>query len=142
MKKKELSKGSLIASLCCYVVLELCCIALTVICFMMCWQLGLFVVLFDCFIGVMIISTIQQMQGKKPIIKQEKTESKTYVLPKKENKLSFFWKVAGVLTVLDELNKTNEAPPLKKKSVLNSTYHDKEPFHTEEGHETEDGYCM
>lgn len=141
MKKKELSKGDLILSLCCYLVLELCCIALTIVCFMMWWQLGLFVILFDGFIAVMIISTIQQLKGNKPIIKQEKTEFEPYTLPTKRNKLSSFWKAVGILTVLDEMSELNEAP-LKEKSVLNSTFYDDEHLHTDEGHETEDGYCM
>jgi len=142
MKKSELSKGSLILSLCCYVVLELCCIALTVVCFMMCWQLGLFAILFDGFIAVMIISTIQQMKGKKPIIKQEKTEFEPYSLPTKKSKLNSFWKAVGILTVLDELNERSEPPPPKKKSVLDSTFYDNDYLHTEEGHDVEDGYCM
>ena len=142
MKKKELSKGDLILSLCCYVIFELCCIALTIVCFMMCWQLGLFTFLFDGFMAVMIVSTIQQLKGKKPIIKQEKTESLPYNPTPKTNKLNSFWKTIGVLTVLDELNETSEPPPIKKKSVLDSTFYDDDYLHTDEEHETEDGYCM
>jgi len=40
------------------------------------------------------------------------------------------------------LQQTSEKPPLVKKGILNSTYYDNEHLHTEEGHETEDGYCM
>lgn len=50
-----------------------------------------------------------------------------------------FWNAVGTLAVLNELT---EKPSQKKKSVLNSTYYDHEHLHTEEGHETEDGYCM
>ena len=54
----------------------------------------------------------------------------------------FFAKMVGILGVLGEANERREVPPLKKKSVLDSTYYDHEHLHTEEGHETEDGYCM
>ena len=50
-----------------------------------------------------------------------------------------FWDAVGALAMVNEFSKK---PPLKKKSVLNSTYYDHEHLHTEEGHETEDGYCM
>lgn len=50
-----------------------------------------------------------------------------------------FWNAVGALAVLNELT---EKAQLKRKSVLNSTYYGHEHLHTEEGHETEDGYCM
>ena len=50
-----------------------------------------------------------------------------------------FWDAVGTLAMIHEFS---EKPPLKKKSVLNSTNYDHEHLHTEEGHETEDGYCM
>lgn len=50
-----------------------------------------------------------------------------------------FWDAVGTLAMISEFSKK---PPLKKKSVLNSTFYDHEHLHTEEGHETEDGYCM
>ena len=53
-----------------------------------------------------------------------------------------FWDFVGAVGVIGELSELNERPPLKKKSVLNSTYYDNEHLHTEEGHETGDGYCM
>lgn len=53
-----------------------------------------------------------------------------------------FWDFVGAVGVIGELSELNEKPPLKKKSVLNSTCYDGEHLHTEEGHETEDGYCI
>ena len=53
-----------------------------------------------------------------------------------------FWDIVGAFTVIDELQQTSEKPPLVKKSILNSTCYDNEHLHTEEGHETENGYCM
>lgn len=53
-----------------------------------------------------------------------------------------FWDFVGAIGVIGELSELNERPPLKKKSVLNSTCYDNEHLHTEEGHDTEDGYCM
>ena len=53
-----------------------------------------------------------------------------------------FWDVIGAFTVIDELQQTSEKPPLVKKSILNSTCYDNDHLHTEEGHETENGYCM
>ena len=53
-----------------------------------------------------------------------------------------FWDFVGAIGIIGEMTEMNEKPPLKKKSVLNSTYYDNEYLHTEEGHETEDGYCM
>ena len=50
-----------------------------------------------------------------------------------------FWKAVGELALISELS---EKPPIRKKSVLNSTDFDHEHLHTEEGHDTEDGYCM
>lgn len=50
-----------------------------------------------------------------------------------------FWNAVGELAIISELS---ERPPIQKKSILNSTDYDHEHLHTEEGHETEDGYCM
>ena len=50
-----------------------------------------------------------------------------------------FWNAVGELALISELL---EKPPVRKKSILNSTDFDYEYLHTEEGHETEDGYCM
>lgn len=50
-----------------------------------------------------------------------------------------FWKAVGELALISELS---EKPPIRKKSILNSTDFDHEHLHTEEGHDTEDGYCM
>lgn len=50
-----------------------------------------------------------------------------------------FWDAVGALAMISEFS---EKPPLKKKSMLNSTYYDHEHLHTEEGHDVEDGYCM
>lgn len=50
-----------------------------------------------------------------------------------------FWKAVGELALISELS---EKPPIRKKSVLNSIDFDHEHLHTEEGHDTEDGYCM
>lgn len=137
-----MKKSDLIIALCCYIMLCICDIALTAICFMTVWPIGIFTILFGGFIVVLIISTIQQMCGKKPIIKQEKENSKPYQFPAKKNGVNSFWKAVGILTVIDEISELNETPPIKKKSILNSTYYDNEHLHTEEGHETEDGYCM
>ena len=53
-----------------------------------------------------------------------------------------FWDFVGAIGVIGELSELNEKPPLKKQSILNSTCYDGEHLHTEEGHDTEDGYCM
>lgn len=53
-----------------------------------------------------------------------------------------FWNFVGAIGVIGEMSELNESPPLEKKSVLNSTCYDNEHLHTEEGHDTEDGYCM
>jgi len=53
-----------------------------------------------------------------------------------------FWDFVGAIGVIGELSELNEKPPIKKQSILNSTCYDGEHLHTEEGHETEDGYCM
>lgn len=55
---------------------------------------------------------------------------------------SAFWDAVGTIAVLGELSELNEKPPLRKDSILNSTHYDHEHLHTEEGHDTEDGYCM
>lgn len=137
-----LKKSDLIISLCTYIVLELCVIALTVICFLICWPVGFLTILLGAFIFILIISTVQQYKGKKPIIRQEKTDIGEYKMPISNKSPGLFWKAIGVLGVLGEEMELKEAPPLKKKSVLNSTYYDDEHLHTEESHETEDGYCM
>lgn len=137
-----MKKGDLIISLCAYIVLEICVVALTVVCFLSCWPVGFLTIILGLFIAVLIVSTIQQLQGKKPIIKQEKTDLGTYNLPSKSKGPGLFWKAIGLLAVMDEDRELNEPPPIMKKSVLNSTYYDHEHLHTEEGHETEDGYCM
>lgn len=137
-----MKKGDLIISLCTYIVLEICVVALTVVCFLSCWPVGFLTIILGIFIAVLIVSTIQQLQGKKPIIKQEKTDLATYKLPSKSKGPGLFWKAIGLLAVMDEDRELNEPPPIMKKSVLNSTYYDHEHLHTEEGHETEDGYCM
>ena len=53
-----------------------------------------------------------------------------------------FWDFVGAVGVIGELSELNDPPPMKKSSILNSTHYDHEHLHTEEGHETEDGYCM
>lgn len=53
-----------------------------------------------------------------------------------------FWDVVGAIGIIGAMSELNEKPPLKKRSILNSTDYDHEHLHTEEGHETEDGYCM
>ena len=142
MKKSELKKTDLILALCCYIVFEICDIVLTIICFMTCWPVSVFTILFAGFIGVMIISTVQQLKGKNPIIKQVKTESSPHTIYPTKKRLSPFWKIIGVLSIMDEVRELNEPVPLKNKSILNSTCYDNEHLHTEEGHETENGYCM
>lgn len=137
-----MKKRDLILSLCGYIMLGICDIFLTVICFLTAWPLGIFTLLFGCFIVVLIISTIQQMKGKKPIVLQEKIDTSNAKIPLKNNGTNSFWKAVGVLTVLDEMSELDEPPPIKRKSVLNSTYYDDEHLHTEEGHDTEDGYCI
>lgn len=137
-----MKKRDLIISLCGYIMLEICDIALTIICFMSAWPLGIFTLLFGGFIVILIISTIQQMNGKKPIIRQEKIDTSNAKIPLKENSINSFWKTVGVLSVLDELSELDEPPSLKKQSVLDSTCYDDEHLHTDEGHDTEDGYCM
>ena len=138
-----MKKSDFVLTLVIWSILEIAVVASTVVCFMTCWPVGFATILLGGFIVVMIISTIQQMKGKKPIIKQEKTEFEPYSIPIKKNKQSSFWKAVGILAVLDEMSELDEPPPLKKKSVLNSTYYDNdEHLHTEEGHDSEDGYCM
>lgn len=137
-----MKKSDLIISLCTYIVLELCVVVLTVICFLSCWPVGFLTIALGVFIAILIVSTIQQMKGKKPIIKQEKTNIGAYQMPVREKNPGLFWKAIGFLAVMDETRELNEPPPLKRKSVLNSTQFDNEHLHTEEGHETEDGYCM
>lgn len=61
------------------------------------------------------------------------------VMMERKARKADFWNAIGNLAAISELS---QKPPLKKKSVLNSTYYDHEHLHTEEGHETEDGYCM
>lgn len=50
-----------------------------------------------------------------------------------------FWNAVGELALISEFSKK---PQIRKKSILNSTDFDNEHLHTEEGHDTEDGYCM
>ena len=50
-----------------------------------------------------------------------------------------FWNAVGELALISEFS---EKTPIRKKSILNSTDFDNEHLHTEEGHDTEDGYCM
>jgi hypothetical protein len=138
-----MKKSDFVLTLVGWIILEIAVVALTVVCFMTCWPVGFATILLGGFIVVMMISTIQQMKGKKPIIKQEKTEFEPYSIPTKKNKLSSFWKTVGILSVIDEMSELDEPPPLKNKSILNSTHYDNdEHLHTEEGHDTEDGYCM
>lgn len=137
-----MKKQDLIISLCGYIMLEICDIVLTIICFMSAWPIGIFTLLFGGFIAILIISTIQQMNGKKPIIRQEKIDTSNAKIPLKKNGVNSFWKMVGVLSVFDELSELDEPPPLKKQSVLDSTCYDDEHLHTDEGHDTEDGYCM
>jgi len=53
-----------------------------------------------------------------------------------------FWDFVGAIGVIGELSEMNDPPPQKRNSVLNSTDYDHGSLHSEEGHETEDGYCM
>ena len=53
-----------------------------------------------------------------------------------------FWDFVGAIGIIGELGELNEKPPIRKQSILNSTCYDGEHLHTEEGHDTEDGYCM
>lgn len=139
---KKLKKSDLIISLICYIVFELCIIALTVICFMTCWPVGIATILLGTFIALFIVSTIQEMNGKKPIIKQQKIDTSNAKIPLKRNGLSSFWKAVGILAIVDELSELDEPIPQKKSSILNITDYDNCSLHSEEGHETEDGYCM
>lgn len=137
-----MKKSNLILTIVAWVLLEFAIIALTVICFMTCWPIGIATIVVGGYIAIMIISTIQQYSGKKPIIKQDNVNVNAYKRPLKKSRLSSFWKAVGILSVIDEMTELDEPPPLKKSSVLNGTHYDKEHLHTEEGHETEDGYCM
>ena len=137
-----MKKSDFILNLFAWILLEIAVIALTVVCLATCWPVGFATVAIGVFIGLFIVSTIQQYKGKKPIFKQEKVNVDTYKVPIKKGGLSSFWKAVGILSVIDEMTELDEPPPLKKSSVLNSTHYDKEHLHTEEGHETEDGYCM
>ena len=137
-----MKKSDFILNLFAWILLEIAVIALTVVCFATCWPVGFATIAIGVFIGLFIVSTIQQYKGKKPIFKQEKVNVDTYKVPIKKGGLSSFWKAVGILSVIDEMTELDEPPPLKKSSVLNSTHYDKEHLHTEEGHETEDGYCM
>lgn len=135
-------KSDLIVSLCAYIILELCVIALTLVCFFTCWPVVFLTIILGIYVAILIISTVQQLKGKKPIIRQEKTDLGAYRMSVSDSSSGFFAKMVGILGVLGEANERREVPPLKKKSVLDSTYYDHEHLHTEEGHETEDGYCM
>ena len=137
-----MKKSDLIIALCVYIVFEICVIALTVLCFLTCWPVGFLTIILGVFIAIMVISTIQQLQGKKPIIRQRKTEFEPYSIQTTPKGPGLFWKIIGVIGVLGEESEIRETPPLEKKSVLNSTYYDGEHLHSEDGHETEDGYCM
>ena len=53
-----------------------------------------------------------------------------------------FWDFVGAIGVIGELSEPNEKPPINKQSILNNPLYDDEYFHTEEDHDTEDGYCM
>lgn len=137
-----MKKSDLIISLCTYIALELCVVVLTAICFLSCWPVGFLTIVLGVFIAILIISTVQQIQGNKPIIKQEKTKIEPYSIPIAKRGPGLFWKAIGFLGVWGEESELKHAPPLKKKSMLNSTCYDGEHLHTEEGHEVEDGYCM
>lgn len=137
-----MKKRDLILSLCAYIMLAICDLVLTVMGFMMAWPLGVFTLLFGGFIAVLIISTIQQMKGKKPIIRQEKFDTSNAKIEIRNNGMNSFGKTVGILAILDEMSELDDKPPIKKQSILNSTSYDDEHLHTEEGHETEDGYCM
>ena len=137
-----MKKRDLILSLCGYIMLGLCDLFLTIMCFVLAWPLGIFTLLFGGFIAVLIISTIQQMKGKKPIIRQEKFDTSNAKIEIRNNGMNSFWKTVGILAILDEMSELDDKPPIKKQSILNSTCYDDEHLHTEEGHETEDGYCM
>lgn len=137
-----MKKRDLILSLCAYIMLAICDLVLTVMGFMMAWPLGVFTLLFGGFIAVLIISTIQQMKGKKPIIRQEKFDTSNAKIEIRNNGMNSFGKTVGILAILDEMSELDDKPPIKKQSILNSTSYDDEHLHTEEGNETEDGYCM
>lgn len=53
-----------------------------------------------------------------------------------------FWDFVGAIGVIGELSEMDNSPPQKRKSILNSTDYDHGSLHSEEGHETEDGYCI
>ena len=137
-----MKKRDLILSLCGYIMLGICDIVLTIMCFMSAWSLGIFTLLFGGFIAILIISTIQQIKGKKPIIRQKKTDTSNAKILLRNKGINSFWKTVGILAVLDEMSDLDEQPPLKRKSILDSTCYDNEHLHTQEGHDTEDGYCM
>ena len=137
-----MKKSDFILNLFAWILLEIAVIALTVVCFATCWPVGFATIALAVIIVLFIISTIQQYKGKKPIFRQEKINTNEYKLTIQKKGLSSFWKAISILSVIDEMTELDEPPPLKKSSVLNSTHYDKEHLHTEEGHETEDGYCM
>ncbi len=78
----------------------------------------------------------EKRKNQPPLPSFEEMQAARY---ERKRRKAEFWNAVGTLAMINELS---EKPPLKKKSVLNSTYYDHEHLHTEEGHETEDGYCM
>lgn len=78
----------------------------------------------------------EQRKNAPPLPTFEEIQAARYA---RKLKKAVFWEAVGALADISELS---EKPPLKKKSVLNSTFYDHEHLHTEEGHDVEDGYCM
>lgn len=69
-------------------------------------------------------------------------EEMEYARLKRKARKAAFWDFVGAVGVIGELSEMNDPPPKKRSSVLNSTDYDYGSLHSEEGHETEDGYCM
>ena len=135
-----MKKGTKIGLLCFFLPCEIFFVVCTIPALFIFPPVGIIGVIVSVFFGIVVASIIQSLKGKRknapPLPTYEEMQEARY---ERKRRKAEFWDAVGTLAVISELS---EKPPIKKKSVLNSTFYDHEHLHTEEGHDVEDGYCM